>query len=296
MKYTNLVLSGGGCRGLYYLGMMKYFEEKKQVDNFKNVVGTSIGAFFATAIAIGYKSDELREYSLNVIDYERLKGIDLFGFLENMGIDKGRKFEHNIKLMVRNKVGKKDITFQQVYETYGKNLILIAICLENRDVVYLSKDTYPHMKLWKAIRMSMSVPFLFKPYEYRGNHYIDGGLKMNFAVHLFNSADTLGIDIVQNGEKPTMKTFIDYMSVLVETLIANNGVKQEQDIIKLDGSFNPDRPLLSFHLEIDDGIINEAIEYSVKSIEAFFEKRDKEIESICQSVVNSVIEECITGI
>ncbi len=74
--------------------------------------------------------------------------------------------------------------------------------------------------------------------------------------------------------------------------MANNGVKEEQDIITLDGSFDRERPLSSFHLNLDDKIINEAIEYSIKSIETFFEKRHKEIESICQSV----IEDCIKSI
>ena len=123
MKYKNLVLSGGGCRGLYYLGMMKYLEDKKELDGFENIVGTSIGAFFATAIALGYTCSELRNHAINVIDYDKVKCTDLFGVLNNMGLDSGVKLEHYIKKMIRSKIGRKDITFQQLYETLNKNLI-----------------------------------------------------------------------------------------------------------------------------------------------------------------------------
>ncbi len=70
-NYKNLVLSGGGVRGLYYLGFMKYYESR--LDEFKNLVGTSIGSFFVAAIAIGYKGEELRPHVINIIDYTKVK-------------------------------------------------------------------------------------------------------------------------------------------------------------------------------------------------------------------------------
>ena len=51
--YKNLILSGGGVRGLYYLGFMNYYKDK--LKDFKNFAGTSIGSFFiVTAVAREY--------------------------------------------------------------------------------------------------------------------------------------------------------------------------------------------------------------------------------------------------
>jgi NTE family protein len=159
--YENLILSGGGVRGLYYLGFMQYFKDYLHV--FKNLVGTSIGSFFVVAIALGYTSEEIQPHVLNILDYNRVKSLKVFDFLENLGLDDGSKLEHYIKKMIRHKFGKKELTFKELYEIYNKNVTITAISIEDNSVIYFSKDTHPLMKVWKAVRMSMTVPFLFKP-------------------------------------------------------------------------------------------------------------------------------------
>ena len=189
----NLILSGGGVRGLYYLGFMKYFKDRLQ--QFKNLVGTSIGSFFAVAISLGYTEQEIRPHVLNILDYNRVKSLKVFDFLENLGLDDGTKMEHYIKKMIRDKFGKKELTFKQLYETYHKNVTITAISIEDNCVIYFSKESHPLMKVWKAVRMSMTVPFLFKPYVYKEKNYIDGGLRHNFPIDLYPSKYTLGVDI-----------------------------------------------------------------------------------------------------
>ena len=43
---TNLVLSGGGIKGLSYIGVVKYLEEKKLLKNINKIAASSIGAIF----------------------------------------------------------------------------------------------------------------------------------------------------------------------------------------------------------------------------------------------------------
>jgi predicted acylesterase/phospholipase RssA len=291
--YKNLVLSGGGVRGLYYLGFMKYYESR--LDEFKNLVGTSIGSFYAAAIAIGYKSEELRPHVINIIDYTKVKNIQLFSFLSNLGLDDATNLEHYIKKMIRYKIGRKDITFLQVYTEFGKTIVIPVVCIQTKQVLYLSKDTFPHLKVWKAIRMSMSVPFLFKPYVYRGLSYVDGGIKHNFAIDLYNSNDTLGIDLSLSSNCKSYETldFEEYCISIVDIITRYRAPIINQDVIYLNGSYNPDRQLIPFQPEVDERTLNEAIEYSCEAVKVFFIEKEKdiakEINDICRDIIYDII-------
>lgn len=294
--YKNLVLSGGGVRGLYYLGFMKYYESR--LDEFKNLVGTSIGSFFVAAIAIGYKSEELRPHVINIIDYTKVKNIQLFGFLSNLGLDDATNLEHYIKKMIRYKIGRKDITFLQIYKEFEKNIVIPVVCIQTKQVIYLSKDTFPHLKVWKAIRMSMSVPFLFKPYVYRGLIYVDGGIKHNFAIDLYNSTDTLGIDLSLSSNNKSYETldFEQYCISIVDIITRYRAPIINQDVIYLNGSYNPDKQLIPFQPEVDERTVDEAIEYSCEKCKQFFleksekeNERTKEIYDICKDIINEII-------
>jgi predicted acylesterase/phospholipase RssA len=294
--YRNLVLSGGGVRGLYYLGFMKYYESR--LDEFKNLVGTSIGSFFITAIAIGYNSAELRPHVINIIDYTKVKNIQIFSFLSNLGLDDATNLEHYIKKMIRNKIGRKDITFLQIYTDFGKNIVIPVVCIQTKQVLYLSKDTFPHLKLWKAIRMSMSVPFLFKPYVYKGLSYVDGGIKHNFPIDLYNSNDTLGIDLSLSSSCKSYQTldFEQYCISIIDIITKYRAPIINQDVIYLNGSYNSDRQLIPFQPEVDDQMVDEATDYSYNHIQRYFNEmsekeleRIKEIQNICKSIVYDIV-------
>jgi predicted acylesterase/phospholipase RssA len=287
-RYNNLILSGGGVRGLYYLGFMKYFSSN--LDSFKNLVGTSIGSLFVVAIALGYSSEELQPHVINLIDYSKLKSMDLFNFLDNLGIDDGSKLEHFIKKMIRTKINRKDITFCELYENYGKNIIIPVVCLENKEVVYLSKDTFPHMKIWKAVRMSMGIPFLFKPFVYKEKHYVDGGIKHNFPIDLFDSSDTLGIDLSGQSRNSSSMNFEEFLFSLMDVVTRHKRIINKQDVINLDSCYNPSKPLVAFQPEVQNNDILEAIEYSYEKIKVYFENIDNAIDMLCKSIVLEILD------
>ena len=294
--YNNLVLSGGGVRGLYYLGLIKYYGER--IDQFKNIVGTSIGSFFAVAIALGYNNEDLKLHVENTMDYSKVKNIQLFSFLSNLGLDDATRLEHCIKKMIRDKIGRKDITFIQLYREYGKNVTIPVVCIQTKQVLYLSKDTYPQMKIWKAVRMSMSVPFLFKPYVYRGLSYVDGGIKHNFPIDLYNSSDTLGIDLSLSCNPKLYEhlDFEEYCISIVDIITRYRAQIINQDVIYLNGSYNPEKQLMPFQPELDKNTIREAEEYSYEQVKLFFIEKDKEIYNICKKIVYGIIETAVKGI
>ena len=287
-RYNNLILSGGGVRGLYYLGFMKYFNS--YLKNFKNLVGTSIGSIFVVAIALGYSSEELYPHIVNIIDYSKIKSMDLFNFLDNLGFDDGSKLEHYIKKMIRNKLNRKDITFRELYDIYEKNVIITVVCLEAKEVIYLSKDTYPDMKIWKAVRMSMGVPFLFKPFVYKEKHYVDGGIKHNFPIDLYDSEDTLGIDLSGQSRNSNGMNFEEFLFSLMDVVTRHKRIINKQDVINLDSCYNPSKPLLAFQPDVQNNDILEAIEYSYNKTKEYIENMDNAIDMICKSIVLEIVD------
>ena len=61
-KKINLILQGGGIKGLAYIGALRYLEEKNY--QIEYISGTSIGAILGALVASGYNSYELE----NIID------------------------------------------------------------------------------------------------------------------------------------------------------------------------------------------------------------------------------------
>ena len=64
---------------------------------------------------------------------------------------------------------------------------------------YICHKTYPDLSLYKAIRMSISIPFYFTPVEYNGNLYVDGGCVDDFPLHKFKHKIDNVIGILING-------------------------------------------------------------------------------------------------
>jgi len=290
-SYKQLILSGGGVRGLYYLGFMNYYKEK--LSYFTHFAGTSIGSLFIVAIALGYTAEELESHVANLLDYNRVKSIKVFDFLENLGIDDGSKMEHFIKKIIRDKIGRKDITFKELYEEYGKHITIPAVCVEDKDVVYFSNDTFPYMKVWKAVRMSMTVPFLFKPFRYKDKNYIDGGLKHNFPIDLYPSSSTLGIDIGGSPKASAKLDVEEYIFSIVATITKTKVPIVSQDVIVIDGSPDPNQPLSPFQPEISPEVITEAIEYGYERTKEYMEKKQLERYQLCGRILLDLIDKII---
>lgn len=90
---------------------------------------------------------------------------------------------------------KKNITFKELFEQTQSKLIITGTCINDVTIKYFSVDTFPNMPILKAIRISISIPFIFRPYLFEGKLWVDGGCIDNFPIDLFNDKldDVIGI-------------------------------------------------------------------------------------------------------
>ena len=211
----NLVLSGGGLRGYSYISLIKIIDEDPDNFQLERIAGTSVGAIFATLIAIGISYDEVCQKTINrdIGDFQNVKLDNIIKYMERFGIDDGRFFSEFVGYFMVKKFSNPDITFQELYQKTKIELYITGTSVTQGEPVYFSHLTFPDMSVLLAIRISISIPFYFIPIYYEKNLYVDGGVIDNFPIQLFkdNMEDTLGIFLLNNKiTKHNIESFEDY--------------------------------------------------------------------------------------
>lgn len=198
--YTNLVISGGGVRGVAFIGCIKALEDFDQLRHMNSFIGSSVGSIIALMLTCGYSSNEMLEFVNEIILDDNLMKIDLknmFKLLSTYGIDDGNNLMKLIENILLNKNIDENINFVDIVKRTGKNIIITGSNLSKQKYEYFSVDTTPNMLVKEAIRISSTFPIVFTPYILNDEYYVDAGLYNNFPITYFkrNVHTTLGIEL-----------------------------------------------------------------------------------------------------
>lgn len=206
-QYKNLVLEGGGVRGLAYVGAMQVLDSLGILKNIERVGGTSAGAIQAMMISIGYTPNEVLK-AIENIPLKQFNDGSLAGGIyrlpKKFGFYKGDKLTAWIEKLITDKTGNTNITFLQQHqlkqEKHYKDLYITGTDLSYRCLRVFSYETYPNMKIKDALRISFSIPLYFEPVlmDDNGNvstdkndpklhMMVDGGLLSNYPISIFDS-------------------------------------------------------------------------------------------------------------
>ena len=195
----NLVLCGGGIKGICHIGCLRALEELGVLKNIETIAGTSIGAFIGSLIILGWKSNEIYNFLLK-FKFDKMIKINLFNLTSKLGLDDGANIEYVIKRMIKFKKYNENITLEELYKLTKIKLIITGSNLNKCEAEYFSYENNPKMPLYLAIRISMSVPYYLQPIKYNNITYVDGGCLDNFPIDLFenNLEETIGILFLDN--------------------------------------------------------------------------------------------------
>lgn len=211
-EVKNLVFEGAGMRGLAYCGALSVLEEEGLTADIERVGGTSAGAITALLFSLGYTADEMG----TLISTTKFKKFNdgkfwIFGGFfrtkNKYGWYRCQRFTDFIGALIAEKTGDAEITFEELHQQGYKDLCVTATCLNRQNMVVLSRETYPQMKVRDAVRISMSIPLYFQAVfvDELGNIYdkqqadkqldimVDGGIIGNFPIQLF---DSIAVDSV----------------------------------------------------------------------------------------------------
>lgn len=198
-RIRNLVFSAGAMGGIAFIGGIKALEERGlNLLQVQGISGCSIGSVISLLYSIGYTFDELNQIGLS-FKYKNYSDIQVLGLLEHCGFDTGRKIIKFLSKLIHNKIGINDLTFEQHWNITGRELWINTSCITTNQPLYYSVKTAPKMSVLRAIRRSISIPFMFTADKENGLQYIDGGYHDSVPSGMFKPSETLCIAVKNTG-------------------------------------------------------------------------------------------------
>lgn len=195
-NYNYLVLSGGGIKTISICGALTQLESLNIFPNkFIGFAGTSGGAILAGLLAVGYQPAELldliKNLDTNKIFYDNLSIFsDTYNFFKYYGLCPGKYLMELLGNLIGKKTGNPDYTINQLYSEKKIKFVTVATNLSNKSSEYFypnnNKPEYNNMPIRLAIRFSVGIPFIFEPYIYNGDYFVDGGYLDNYLIHVFD--------------------------------------------------------------------------------------------------------------
>lgn len=166
---VNLVLSGGGVKGVAHIALIERLEEHGI--KIKAISGSSAGALVGVLYAAGYAPPE-------ILEFFKITPIFKYTWLNPLkaGIFDSAKYEAIFEQLV-----------PENFELLEIPLFVTSVNIEKGTVVYFNQGS-----LIKPILASCAVPAVFTPVTINDELFSDGGVMDNFPIKPFlNSNDPI---------------------------------------------------------------------------------------------------------
>lgn len=215
--YRNLILKGGGIRGIAYGGALQELESRGVLACIVRVGGTSAGAIQAALLAVGYPAQEIVDV-VNATPVQRLYDGQFIFFggthrlMKQYGWYCGDEFSRYLSELVARKTQRPDLTLGELHALaqaqpyrggpgHFRDLYTTGTNLTRQCTQVFSYETHPDMRVADAVRISMSIPLYFRAVLLDADDHVitgkprpgqpvqvlvDGGLLANYPLHLFD--------------------------------------------------------------------------------------------------------------
>ena len=216
--YSHLVISGGGIKGIAIVGALKVLNEKKLIDNIMGFIGSSVGGLICYFLNIGYSFDELYDIMMN-IDFNKYREINFTDIIDEWGLDSGEPFMKLISAISKQKGINNDITFDGLFKKTDKELVLTGSNIMTNEIMYYGYKTTPNMKIFDAIRITISYPFVFYPIKKENTILVDGGMFSPYPIEYYKDIkDKIGIVIHNKFIYNNIESCEDYLITMINCM------------------------------------------------------------------------------
>jgi NTE family protein len=236
IKY--LSFEGGGVKGLAFIGVLKYFEDKNiTLENLISVSGSSIGAIMALCVSLRFTSSELKslfdKYNLyNFFSFSKVL-YSLPNLFYNYGLLSTDELNKIVTDILTIKNIPVDINFKDFVNLTNINLIITISDMNNSKSIFCNHINTPSKEVKSCIVTSASFPIIFVPTTTKNEdntfqYYVDGGLFANIPFKYFDEIyDNFDTQLYAYGfifEDIPLKinNFFDYIEALIEGLVSNS--------------------------------------------------------------------------
>jgi hypothetical protein len=195
LNITHLVLSGGGMRGVVYIGAIRYLYIENLHTNITHIAANSIGSFVALCITFKLTIEEIEEIIYNSKDDKELCCIptkNYYRLISKLGLSSVSYFMEHLKKRLRIKYPYMDVanatdaSFREISQRFGVNLYFSTTNINRCENRIFSIEDTPDVSVFTACEASMAIPLLFTPVVINDEHYYDGAFTNNFPIKIFS--------------------------------------------------------------------------------------------------------------
>lgn len=227
LRYENLVLEGGGFKGISYIGALKalkrhgYYVDQRYT--FRNISGTSIGCLFGLLVSLDIDPDQIESLAYRTDFASLLLNDDNDDdFVDSVAFDylaltikailyvvrvfkswitgepvKGLASGESLFSWLTNQVvplSRYRIDANTTMKTFATitshDLTCYATRLIDTKLIRYNCNTSPNIRLFDALYASISLPIVFEPLvDDNGRPLVDGGLLDNFPIYAYDFDD-----------------------------------------------------------------------------------------------------------
>lgn len=160
---VNLVMAGGGVRLAAFVGALSAFREMGV--EVAAVAGASAGSIVGSLLAAGWSAERMFERLLDT-DFTQFKDLSLRAFLFEGGVYSGNSFERWMDHQLDG------ATFRDL----PLDLHVATVDLFARCPFFFSRRTTPDVRVSRAVRCSMSIPWVWRALRQDRRLLADGQL------------------------------------------------------------------------------------------------------------------------
>lgn len=218
-----VVLSGGGSKGSYQIGVWKAL--RKLHIKYDIVTGTSVGALNGALMVQNsyYKAIKLwKRINMQLLfgneattsqNTKEILNMYKKNLIQNGGMD-----VHNLESIISKYVSEKQFFNSKI------NFGLVTVNLSGRKAIQLKKDKIPRNHLHDYLMASAACYPAFQTKDIKGNQYIDGGFFDNLPINLaldLGADSIIAVDLKAPGLKIKPKKKVDTIVIKPNNKLTN---------------------------------------------------------------------------
>lgn len=179
IKY--ITLPSGGFNLIKYLGVMEPFYKNKTLDFdvMEGYYGISAGGILSSVLCLNLEFETIVKYFVERTWHKtyNVNKINIINYFNEKGIFNKSHFIKLIEPLFKScNYDLNTLTMKEFYNKTNKKLTIFAINASNYDLTPFNHETTPDILLLDALYFTSCIPGIFKPEEYNGVCYLDGGL------------------------------------------------------------------------------------------------------------------------
>lgn len=224
-KKNILVLSGGSFKGFAYIGVLKALKKLNLLNDLNIFIGTSVGSIFSLLLSLNSCIEEIEEF-INKINFNHLMNFNIKNLYCNYGLNDGSTIINLLISFLNKKNFNQNLTFKELYERTNNILIINSSNITKKINEVFDYLLTPDMEILKAVRMSISVPFIFSPVKFNNCLYVDGGIINSFMYiwaikNRYKKDNIIGVLLNDKINKNQNYNFYSYLMDIYYSLYSN---------------------------------------------------------------------------